>query len=308
MWATQFHPEKAGRHGLALLPRFVEVPTQNDGFFPCHRFAGRRGRAPRYRVPSPASSAKIYDRAPWEVAARFAAAGASRIHVVDLDAAFTGGPARARVDNHATLKPRASRWRPPGWRSRPAAVCARSTTALDVLFDLGRHAGHPRHRGGQGSGLRRSGLCRALARRHRGGGRRPRRQGGRHRGAGPKDTQADAVYPIRGLAVARRGAVRRRRALHRHRAATACAGPQLDATAPPLAERLAPCPVIASGGAASPRGISTRKNKLIPLDRLLRGPGVVGKALYEGEFTVVLGAAARAAGPGRREGRTRHAL
>ena len=32
-------------------------------------------------------SAKVYSRAPWEVAARFSAAGAPRIHVVDLDAA-----------------------------------------------------------------------------------------------------------------------------------------------------------------------------------------------------------------------------
>ena len=32
-------------------------------------------------------SVKVYDRAPWEVAARFAAAGVTRIHVVDLDAA-----------------------------------------------------------------------------------------------------------------------------------------------------------------------------------------------------------------------------
>src|SRR6516225_9199908 len=47
-------------------------------------------------------SAKIYDRAPWEVAARFAAAGAGRIHVVDLEAAGveveTGGGVRTLDD------------------------------------------------------------------------------------------------------------------------------------------------------------------------------------------------------------------
>ena len=49
-------------------------------------------------------SVKVYDRAPWEVAARFAAAGVSRIHVVDLDAAFTrGAPVDAREDNRATI-------------------------------------------------------------------------------------------------------------------------------------------------------------------------------------------------------------
>ena len=47
-------------------------------------------------------SAKVYDRSPWEVAARFAAAGATRIHVVDLDAAFTRGAAE-RKENRATI-------------------------------------------------------------------------------------------------------------------------------------------------------------------------------------------------------------
>src|SRR5262245_5007171 len=47
-------------------------------------------------------SVKVYDRAPWEVAARFAAAGVMRLHVVDLDAAFTRG-AGERKDNRATI-------------------------------------------------------------------------------------------------------------------------------------------------------------------------------------------------------------
>jgi len=34
--------------------------------------------------------ATVYSRAPWEVAARFAAAGASGLHVIDLDGAFSG--------------------------------------------------------------------------------------------------------------------------------------------------------------------------------------------------------------------------
>jgi phosphoribosylformimino-5-aminoimidazole carboxamide ribotide isomerase len=37
-------------------------------------------------------AATVYDRAPWAVAARFAAAGATRLHVVDLDGAFAGRP------------------------------------------------------------------------------------------------------------------------------------------------------------------------------------------------------------------------
>jgi hypothetical protein len=38
-----------------------------------------------------AESAKIYSDAPWELVAGFEAAGAARVHVVDLDAAFSGG-------------------------------------------------------------------------------------------------------------------------------------------------------------------------------------------------------------------------
>lgn len=36
-------------------------------------------------------TATIYSERPWELAAGFAAAGAPRVHVVDLDAAFSGG-------------------------------------------------------------------------------------------------------------------------------------------------------------------------------------------------------------------------
>src|SRR2546425_4656033 len=36
-------------------------------------------------------TAKVYSHRPWELAVAFVAAGAPRLHVVDLDAAFTGG-------------------------------------------------------------------------------------------------------------------------------------------------------------------------------------------------------------------------
>src|SRR4029077_6322184 len=51
---------------------------------------------------------KVYDRAPWEVAARFAAAGVTRIHVVDLDAAFTRGSAEGRDNRHTIAAPPAA--------------------------------------------------------------------------------------------------------------------------------------------------------------------------------------------------------
>ena len=48
------------------------------------------GKAVRLEQGRP-ESAKIYSHAPWELARRFAAAGAARLHVVDLDAALSGG-------------------------------------------------------------------------------------------------------------------------------------------------------------------------------------------------------------------------
>jgi phosphoribosylformimino-5-aminoimidazole carboxamide ribotide isomerase len=48
------------------------------------------GKAVRLEQGRP-ESAKIYSHSPWELAQRFAAAGAPRLHVVDLDAALSGG-------------------------------------------------------------------------------------------------------------------------------------------------------------------------------------------------------------------------
>ena len=89
-----------------------------------------------------------------------------------------------------------------------------------------------------------------------------------------EDTSADAVEV--GLAVARAGAgAVLYTDIGRDGMRT---GPNLDATKR-LAERLAPCPVIASGGVS----------KLTDLDALLDTGAfavVIGKALYEGVFTV----------------------
>src|SRR5436190_14658891 len=41
-------------------------------------------------------TAKVYSHEPWRLAESFAAAGATRLHVVDLDAAFTGGASNNR--------------------------------------------------------------------------------------------------------------------------------------------------------------------------------------------------------------------
>src|SRR5688572_18861599 len=45
-------------------------------------------------------TAKVYSHEPWELARGFAKAGAPRLHVVDLDAAFTGGA----KNNRATVQ------------------------------------------------------------------------------------------------------------------------------------------------------------------------------------------------------------
>src|SRR5512138_326853 len=57
------------------------------------------GKAVRLLQGRP-ESATIYSHAPWEVARKFAAAGAQRLHVVDLDAALSGGAKH----NHPTIE------------------------------------------------------------------------------------------------------------------------------------------------------------------------------------------------------------
>ena len=55
----------------------------------------KEGRCVRL-VQGRASEAKTYDASPLEVARRFKSAGASVLHVVDLDGAFAGGPSANR--------------------------------------------------------------------------------------------------------------------------------------------------------------------------------------------------------------------
>jgi phosphoribosylformimino-5-aminoimidazole carboxamide ribotide isomerase len=86
------------------------------------------GRAVRLRQGL-RDSATVYSERPWEVAAQFAAAGAPRVHVVDLDAAFSGG----LQNNHVIIR----------------RICAATPVEIEVgggvrsvddcqrLFDLG---------------------------------------------------------------------------------------------------------------------------------------------------------------------------
>src|SRR4029079_11727589 len=77
-------------------------------------------------------SVKVYDRAPWEVAARFATAGVTRIHVVDLDAAFTRGGAE-RKDTRKTI----ARIAAPAKVDVEAGGGVRSLDDCAALFDAG---------------------------------------------------------------------------------------------------------------------------------------------------------------------------
>ena len=93
VWATQFHPEKSSRTGLAVLSgvRATAAPPRSppDGPLPGHRPARRAGRPahpgrlrPRARPrrrPGRGGQGLRRRRRPW-------------IHIVDLDAARTGEP------------------------------------------------------------------------------------------------------------------------------------------------------------------------------------------------------------------------
>jgi phosphoribosylformimino-5-aminoimidazole carboxamide ribotide isomerase len=211
-------------------------------------------------------SAKIYHRAPWEVAARFAAAGAPRIHVVDLDAAFTRA-SPARVDNHATLKKivqAAGIDVETGGGVRSLDDCARLVDLGVKQVILGTAA------------VKDPAFVEAACARWPGGivVAVDAREGKVAVEGWTEDTQSDAVEI--GLSVARAGAgAVLYTDIGRDGMRT---GPNFEATAR-LAHQLAPCPVIASGGVS----------RLEDLDALLPTGSyavVVGKALYEGVFTV----------------------
>ncbi len=211
-------------------------------------------------------SAKVYSRAPWEVATRFAAAGAPRIHVVDLDAAFTRR-AEAPADNHATLRrivEAAGVEVETGGGVRTLDDCRR-------LFDLG--VGYVV----LGTvAVKDPALVEAACQRWP--GRLvvavDARAGQVSVEGWTEDTGADAVEV--GLQMARAGAAA---VLYTDIGRDGMrGGPNLEATRR-LAERLRPCPVIASGGVA----VLDDLDALVPTGATAV---VVGKALYERTFTI----------------------
>jgi phosphoribosylformimino-5-aminoimidazole carboxamide ribotide isomerase len=211
-------------------------------------------------------SVKVYDRAPWEVAARFAAAGATRIHVVDLDAAFTRGTA-ARKDNRATI----ARIAAAAGVDVEAGGGVRSLDDCAALFDAGVRLAVLGT-----AAIKDPALVEAACARWPG---RivvavDAREGKVSVEGWTETTNADAVDI--GLAVARAGAAG---VLYTDIARDGMrGGPNLEATGR-LVHRLLPTPVIASGGVS----------RLEDLDALAptgAAAVVVGKALYENVFTV----------------------
>jgi phosphoribosylformimino-5-aminoimidazole carboxamide ribotide isomerase len=218
-------------------------------------------------------SATIYSHAPWEVASQFAAAGAARLHVVDLNAAFSGGVEH----NHATI---AKILAAAGSMEVEVGGGIRTFEACTSVFDLGAKLAV------MGTAAIKTPEVVAEACR-----RYPQRivvavdaREGKVAVEGwQEDTQADALAIGRRVAEAGAAAVLYTD-IGRDGMRT---GPNLEATAR-LARAIAPCAVIASGGMARLQDI-----------REVRGTGaaavVIGKALYEKAFTIEEALAAAAA-------------
>ena len=213
-------------------------------------------------------SVKVYDRAPWEVAARFAAAGVTRIHVVDLDAAFTrGADVGARKDNRAAIARIAAAVKV----EIEAGGGVRSLDDCAALFDAG-----VRYAVLGTAAIKDPSMVEAAC------ARWPDRivvavdaREGKVSVEGWTETTGAEAVDI-GAAVARAGAAA---VLYTDIARDGMrGGPNLDATGR-LVHRLLPTPVIASGGVARLEDLDA----LAPTDA---SAVVVGKALYEQAFTI----------------------
>jgi phosphoribosylformimino-5-aminoimidazole carboxamide ribotide isomerase len=208
-------------------------------------------------------TAKVYSERPWELATAFAAAGATRLHVVDLDASFTGGSTHNRETVKAIVAASSMEVEVGGG--------VRSVTDCEQLFALG-----VRHAVLGTAAVKTPEVVEELCRRFPG---RivvavDAREGKIAVQGWTEATTADAGDVAEAAAKAGAGAV-----LYTDIGRDGMrAGPNLEATAR-LARRIAPCPVIASGGVARLEDLDdTRRTGAFAV--------VVGKAIYEGAFTV----------------------
>jgi phosphoribosylformimino-5-aminoimidazole carboxamide ribotide isomerase len=218
-------------------------------------------------------SAKIYSHAPWELARRFVAAGAPRLHVVDLDAALSKGAKHNHEAIKKILEVTGETDVEVGGGIRSLEACARILGLGARYVVMGTAA------------IKTPGVVKEACTRY------PKRvvvavdaREGKVAVEGWKeDTTADAVEI--GRQMAKVGAVA---VLYTDIGRDGMrTGPNLQATAR-LAKTIHPCAVIASGGMATLDDIHhVRKTGVTSV--------VIGKALYEGVFTVeeALAAAAR---------------
>jgi phosphoribosylformimino-5-aminoimidazole carboxamide ribotide isomerase len=208
-------------------------------------------------------TATIYSERPWELVAAFAAAGAPRVHVVDLDAAFSGGA----ENNHATIR-----------KIIEATTLdvevgggVRSVDDCQRLFDLGAKFAVTGT-----AAIKTPAVVDAACAKF------PRRiivavdaREGNVSVEGWQEDTALTALEI-GETVARAGAAA---VLYTDIGRDGMrTGPNLDATAR-LARRITPCPVIASGGVAT----------LDDIDATIKTGSfavIIGKAIYEKAFTV----------------------
>ncbi len=214
-------------------------------------------------------SAKVYSQEPWEVAVAWSKLGIPRLHIVDLDAAFARahGGTRPGANNRSVIRKIVEMSK----LEIEVGGGVRTLEDCEALFDVG-----VKHVVLGTAAVKDPAMVREAC------ARWPKRivvavdarEGKVSVEGWTEDTSADAVEV--GLAVARAGAgAVLYTDIGRDGMRT---GPNLDATAR-LARRLDPCPVIASGGVA----------QLTDLDALLDTGAfavVIGKALYEGVFTV----------------------
>ena len=176
LWGAQFHPEKSGATGLALLANFVRLAEAAVVMELLPAIDLRAGTAVRLTQGDFERQARYGD--PVALAERFVAGGARWIHVVDLDGARTGVPhergALARIVRAGrrgrasgvrpaaasaprTMRPRCSTraWRGWCWAPRPSRT-RRWPPAAPA-------AGPGRWRSGSTTGRRRTGWPRPRA-------------------------------------------------------------------------------------------------------------------------------------------------
>jgi len=221
------------------------------------------GKAVRLEQGRP-ESAKIYSHAPWELARRFAAAGAPRLHVVDLDAALSGGAKHNHETIQKILAATGDMEVEVGGGIRTMEACARILSLGARYAVMGTAA------------IKTPAVVREACKRY------PKRivvavdaRAGKVAVEGWKeDTDSDAVEIGRQVAEAGAAAVLYTD-IGRDGMRT---GPNLEATLR-LAATIKPCPVIASGGMSKLDDIhQVRKTGAASV--------VIGKAIYEGAFTI----------------------